>query len=126
MELAHSGEANNVVQPSKLDKVKVLIVLFFFKVQSNIDLIFDHILMDCLQDYVSITAGFITFTFSLLFGLVDRLLAVSFGATETLSLRLLLYLSLLAATPLYWIHKNEKIKTFVKTTFEYKHQDQGK
>ena len=82
--------------------------------------------MDCLQDYVSITAGFITFTFSVVFGLVDRLLAVSFGPTETLSLRLVLYLSLLAATPLYWIQKNEKIKTFVKTTFEYKHQDQGK
>ena len=69
---------------------------------------------------MSITAGFVTFTFSLVFGLGDRLLAVTFGAEETLLPRLLLYLSLLAATPIYWIHKNEKMKTFVKTIFQSK------
>ena len=74
------------------------------------------------QDYVSITAGFVTFTSSLVFGLGDRLLAVTLGAEETLLPRLLLYLSLLAATPVYWIHKNENMKTFVKTTFQSKHR----
>ena len=66
------------------------------------------------QDHVSITAGFITFTLTLVGGILQSIVFLQFGKLETYLTRLIIKLLVFAITPVYWIHKNEKMKKYAK------------
>ena len=72
------------------------------------------------QDYVSISAGFVTFTSSVAVGIFVRILAVLFGTTETFLIRLFIFFVASVASPLYWIRSNEAMKQFAVDFLQFK------
>ena len=60
---------------------------------------------------MSITAGFVTYTASLLMGVVQTIMFLNFGGRNMFYVLQLLIHSFI---PVFWVHKNEKMKKYVK------------
>ena len=65
---------------------------------------------------MSITAGFITYTVCLVMAVVQTFIYLNFGGRNAFYF---LPLLVQAFIPMFWIHKNEKMKKYVKEIFPF-------